>query len=172
MCAERIFSLEEKILALRWMFFDVDGIFTDGGLFYGVDGEVLKRFNVLDGYGIKQLMESGISVGLISGRDHPSTKVRARELGITNIMLGVENKLEAFSKWTSISGVDPKACGHMGDDYPDLELFKAVGFSASVPNATDKVKKGADFVTKKNGGMGAVREICELILDFREPRAS
>ena len=149
------------------MFFDVDGVFTDGSLFYGADGEVLKKFNALDGFGIKELKRTGIGVGLISGRDHAATRIRANELGISIIMLGKENKLEAFTNWSNSNKIDPKTCGHMGDDYPDLELFSAVGFAASVPNAIEEVKQNADFVTTKSGGEGAVREIARLITEYK-----
>ena len=164
--------LKKKLLQLEWMFFDVDGILTDGSLVYGAEGEVSKKFNVLDGYGIKNLIHSGISVGLISSRDHPATRARAIELGISNVMLGKEDKLEAFITWSNATKVDPKNCGHMGDDYPDLELFDAVGFAASVPNAIEKVKEKADYITKTTGGNGAAREVADLILTFKGNRDS
>ena len=126
----------------------------------------------MDGYGIKNLIHSGISVGLISSRDHPATRARAIELGINNVMLGKENKLEAFIAWSNGAKVDPKKCGHMGDDCPDLELFNAVGFAASVPNAIEKVKEKADYVTKTTGGNGAAREVADLILTFKGNRES
>ena len=164
--------LKQKLLQLEWMFFDVDGILTDGSLVYEAQGEISKKFNVLDGYGIKNLITNGISVGLISSRDHPATRARAIELGISNIMLGKEDKLEAFITWSNAAKVDPKNCGHMGDDYPDLELFNAVGFAASVPNAVEKVKEKADYVTKTTGGNGAAREVADLILTFKGNRDS
>ncbi|MDA9689264.1 HAD hydrolase family protein [Betaproteobacteria bacterium] len=164
--------LKKKILRLEWMFFDVDGILTDGSLVYEAEGEISKKFNVLDGYGIKSLIYSGISVGLISSRDHPATRARAIELGINNVMLGKEDKLEAFINWSNAAQVNPRNCGHMGDDYPDLELFNAVGFAASVPNAIEKVKEKADYVTKTTGGNGAAREVADLILTFKDNRES
>ena len=164
--------LKKKIQQLEWMFFDVDGILTDGSLVYEAGGEISKKFNVLDGYGIKNLIQSGVGVGLISSRDHPATRARAIELGINNVMLGKENKLEAFITWSNGAKVDPMKCGHMGDDYPDLELFDAVGFAASVPNAIEKVKEKADYVTKTNGGNGAAREVADLILTVKANRES
>ena len=164
--------LKKKILQLEWMFFDVDGILTDGSLVYEAGGEISKKFNVLDGYGIKSLIHSGISVGLISSRDHPATRARAIELGINNVMLGKEDKLEAFITWSNGAKVDPMKCGHMGDDYPDLKLFNAVGFAASVPNAIEKVKEKADYITKTTGGNGAAREVADLILSFKGNRES
>ena len=164
-------SLKKKIKPISWMFFDVDGVLTDGSLYYGPNGETLKRFNALDGHGIKLLFSHGINVGLISGRDHPATRVRADELGIKNLMMGTENKLKAFNKWAFDHSIDPKLCGHMGDDLPDAALFKKVGFSASVPNAPENIKLAADYVSEKAGGKGAVREIVELILKVKKEYA-
>ena len=160
--------VRKKIKKLSWMFFDVDGILTDGSLFFSESGESLKKFNVLDGHGIKQLFNYGINVGLISSRDHLATRLRAKELGISVLMLKVQSKLNAFEKWSKNIDVDPARCGHMGDDIPDLELFKKVGFSATVPNACEEIKSVADLVTTKLGGNGAVREICDLIIKVNE----
>ena len=161
-------KVRKKIKKLSWMFFDVDGILTDGSLFFSEKGESLKKFNVLDGHGIKQLFNCGINVGLISSRDHLATRTRARELGISVMMLKVESKLSAFQKWSRAYDVSPDQCGHMGDDIPDLELFKKVGFSASVPNACQEIKDAADLITTKHGGDGAVREICDIIIKINE----
>ena len=160
--------VRQKIKNLSWMFFDVDGILTDGSLFFSDKGETLKKFNVLDGHGIKQLFNYGIDVGLISSRDHLATRLRAQELGISVLMLQVESKLDAFEEWLKDVNVDPARCGHMGDDIPDLELFEKVGFSATVPNACEEIKNAADFITVKQGGNGAVREICDLIIKVNE----
>ena len=107
--------VRKKIKKLSWMFFDVDGILTDGSLFFSESGESLKKFNVLDGHGIKQLFNYGINVGLISSRDHLATRLRAKELGISVLMLKVQSKLKAFEKWSKNTDVDPACCGHMGD---------------------------------------------------------
>jgi 3-deoxy-D-manno-octulosonate 8-phosphate phosphatase (KDO 8-P phosphatase) len=162
---EKIIS---KLKNLKWMFFDVDGVLTDGSLYYGNNGETFKRFNSLDGHGIKQLFHIGVNVGLISGRDHKATRLRAEELGIKILMLDVSDKLEKFIIWTKKMGVNPEHCGHMGDDIADLNLLKFVGFSASVPNAVDEVKILVDYISKLNGGKGAVREVCDLITKHHE----
>ena len=161
-------KVRKKIKKLSWMFFDVDGILTDGSLFFSEKGESLKKFNVLDGHGIKQLFKNGVNVGLISSRDHLATRIRAKELGISLLMLKVPSKLDAFEKWSKEYNINPDYCGHMGDDIPDLELFEKVGFSASVPNACQEIKDAADFITTKHGGDGAVREICDIIIKINE----
>ena len=161
-------SIKKKIRRLSWMFFDVDGILTDGSLYFSDKGESIKRFNVLDGYGIKNLFNCGVDVGLISSRDHVATRIRAKELGIETLMLKVVNKVEAFESWVVKNNIDPMQCGHMGDDIPDLGLFSKVGFSASVPNACDEIKFAADWISTKHGGNGAVRELCDLIVKTHE----
>jgi len=157
-------TLEDRTKRLLWMSFDVDGVLTDGGLFYGESGEVFKRFNALDGHGIKQLQGCGVGVLIISGRSHPSVNARAKELGIGEVIQDAGDKLAALRIWLDGKGVDPMQVGHMGDDLPDLSVFKAVGFAASVPNAHPDILEHAHWVSKRAGGNGAVRELCDLIL--------
>ena len=161
-------ELQKRIVHLEWMFFDVDGVLTDGSLYYGKNGEDFKVFNSLDGHGIKQLFLKGLRVGIISGRDHPATRLRAKELGIDTLMLNISNKLETFSNWSKEKKINPRNCGHMGDDIADLELLKNIGFSASVPNAVKEVKTSVNYVSELEGGKGAVREVCDLILKCHE----
>jgi 3-deoxy-D-manno-octulosonate 8-phosphate phosphatase (KDO 8-P phosphatase) len=149
------------------LFLDVDGVMTDGGLYYDATGESMKRFNVLDGAGIKHLLRAGIGVGLISGRSHPAVVARARELGMSPVIIGREDKLEAFEEWRRESQLPARACAHMGDDLPDLPLMGAVGVSFSVPNAMASVQSAADWVTARAGGHGAVREVADLLLSAR-----
>jgi 3-deoxy-D-manno-octulosonate 8-phosphate phosphatase (KDO 8-P phosphatase) len=153
---------------LDWMFFDVDGVMTDGGLFYGPQGESIKRFHVLDGHGLKVLRQSGVQIGIISGRQHDATTVRAKELGFDVVLQGQADKGLAFDRLAAELGLDPARCGHMGDDTPDLALFARVGFAAAVPNATADVIAQAHWVATRHGGNGAVRECCEFILKSRE----
>jgi len=155
--------------ALSFMFFDVDGVMTDGGLYYDATGEALKRFHVLDGHGLKALQAAGVGVGILSGRSHPSVLHRARELGISQVLLGRENKLDAFEQWRASSGLSAAACGHMGDDLADLPVMSAVGLAASVCNGHADVLAQADWVSAKPGGHGAVRELCDFILKARAP---
>ena len=152
---------------LDWMFFDVDGVLTDGGLFYGPQGESLKRFHVLDGHGLKLLKASGIRIGIISGRQHEATAARAKELGFDVVLQGEGDKGAAFDRLIARAQINPARCGHMGDDTPDLDVFARVVFAASVPNATADVLAQAHWVSHRTGGHGAVRECCEFILKSR-----
>jgi len=149
---------------LLWMSFDVDGVLTDGSLFYGESGEVMKRFNALDGHGIKELQSSGVGIMILSGRSHPSVAARARELGIQEVFQGVGDKLATLTGWMEGRGLTIAQIGHMGDDLPDLPLLRAVGLAASVPNAHSRVLECAHWVSKSRGGEGAVRELCDLVV--------
>jgi 3-deoxy-D-manno-octulosonate 8-phosphate phosphatase (KDO 8-P phosphatase) len=146
------------------MFFDVDGVMTDGGLFYDGNGEALKRFHVLDGHGLKMLQEAGVLVGILSGRNHPAVTARAKELGLTEVHLGLQDKLSQLQDICQRRSLALQACGHMGDDLPDLPVMRAVGFSASVSTAVTEVRQQAMWTAQWPAGAGAVREVCDFIL--------
>jgi 3-deoxy-D-manno-octulosonate 8-phosphate phosphatase (KDO 8-P phosphatase) len=152
---------------LSWMLFDVDGVMTDGGLYYGPSGESMKRFHVLDGHGLKALKAAGIRIGILSGRTHEATVVRARELGFDVVVQGAHDKGEAFERLIASAGIDPDTCGHMGDDTPDLDVFRRVAFAATVPDATPDVIAEAHWMSHRRGGQGAVRDCCDFILGSR-----
>ncbi|MFM1879802.1 MAG: hypothetical protein RLZZ344_36 [Pseudomonadota bacterium] len=152
---------------LTFMFFDVDGVLTDGGLYYDSQGEALKRFCVLDGQGIKSLQTRGIGVGILSGRRHPAVLRRAEELGISTVYLGIDDKRACLNQWLASTAWRPDQIGHMGDDLADLAVFDWVGFAASVPNAPDYVRARAHWVSRLAGGQGAVREACDFVLEGR-----
>jgi len=160
-------ALEERTRRLLWMSFDVDGVLNDGSLFYSASGESFKRFNALDGHGIKQLQGCGVGILILSGRSHPSVDARARELGIGEVIQGAGDKLAALHRWLDGKGIHLEQLGHMGDDLPDLPVFKAVGFAASVPNAHPLVLEQAHWISRRMGGDGAVRELCDLIIEGR-----
>ena len=157
-----------RLRAIQHLLLDVDGVMTDGGLYYDAQGECLKRFHVLDGAGIKQLLRAGVGVGLISGRSHPAILARAQELGMSPVIVGREDKLAAFQEWLAGTGLDARACAHMGDDLPDLPLMQSVGVAFSVPDAVEAVRAAADWVTVRPGGHGAVREVTDLLLSARQ----
>ena len=156
-----------RAAALKAMFFDVDGVMTDGGLFYDQHGEAIKRFHVLDGHGIKMLSEAGVLVGILSGRNHPAVLARAKELGLTEVHRGLQDKLSQLRDICARRSLDLQACGHMGDDLPDLPVMQAVGFSATVATAVPEIRQQAMWTAQWPAGAGAVREVCDFILRCR-----
>ncbi len=157
-------SLAARLRKIKLVVLDVDGVLTDGRLFYGAHGEEMKVFHSLDGHGIKMLAESGVVLAIISGRSSKALAKRAKDLGIKHLMMGVENKADAFQKLCLKAKFAPLEVASIGDDIVDLPILLHCGFSACVPNAPDDVKKRVDYVTKQAGGLGAVREFCEVIM--------
>lgn len=153
---------------LLWMSFDVDGVLTDGSLFYSESGEFMKRFNALDGHGLKRLQDCGVGIIILSGRSHRSVSCRAHELGIEAVFQGVGDKLATLQSWMIGRGISLSQIGHMGDDLPDVPVLRAVGLAASVPNAHPSVLQHADWVSRYRGGEGAVRELCDFIVEAKE----
>lgn len=149
---------------LQLMLFDVDGVLTDGMLYLGDKGELIKAFNARDGHGLKMLAESGVEVGILSSRQSPIVAQRARELGIRLVMQGEPDKGKAFAKLLAGRRLHAQQVGFMGDDVLDLPVMTRCGFAASVPDAPALVKAHAHWVAKSAGGAGAAREVCEFIL--------
>ncbi|MEY3202469.1 MAG: 3-deoxy-D-manno-octulosonate 8-phosphate phosphatase [Pseudomonadota bacterium] len=149
---------------LKLMAFDVDGVLTDGTLYFTSQGDEMKAFNSLDGHGIKMLMQAGLTVAIISGRRSRSLELRAQNLGITHLHQGVEDKRVVMKALLAELGLTADAAGYMGDDVVDLPILKLCGFSATVADGHDFVKAHVDYVAKKGGGRGAVREVCDVIL--------
>ncbi len=158
-------STTERMRRVRLMSFDVDGVLTDGTLYFLESGEEMKAFNVLDGQGIKMLQDAGIRTAIFTARQSPAVERRAKSLGIEFLHQGVENKRGAFEKLIASLGLEYADCGYIGDDVVDLPLLRRVVFAASVPNGAPIVQSHVHYVTKATGGRGAVREICERILD-------
>ncbi|HZP88343.1 MAG TPA: HAD-IIIA family hydrolase [Burkholderiales bacterium] len=152
---------------VRALVLDVDGILTDGRLYYSNSGEEIKSFHIQDGLGIKLLQAGGVPVAIISSRHSPAVERRARELGIAHVRLGIARKLEAFEALTTELRIEPSDCAGMGDDLPDLAILQRCGFAASVPEAPDAVRASVHYVTRRTGGRGAVREVCEVLLAAR-----
>ena len=146
------------------MRFDVDGVLTDGKLWYGPEGETLKSFCVLDGHGLKLLMDAGLTIGLLSGRRSPAVAHRAAELRIPHVLLGIEDKRAAFEALGARLGVAAAEIGFMGDDVVDLPVLRRCGFACAPAGAHALVLSNAHYVTRAAGGSGAVREVCELLL--------
>jgi len=149
---------------VRLMIFDIDGVLTDGGLLFTGAGDTMKAFNSLDGHGAKLLREAGIDTAIITGRRSETVAVRAKELKITHLWQGVEDKRVAFAELLAQTGIAPEACGYMGDDWPDLGVMLQCGFAAAPANAHPDVLSRAHWVSDKVGGHGAVREVTDLIL--------
>lgn len=160
-------ALKSRILAIRLMIFDVDGVLTDGRIFYQDDGLEIKVFDVQDGHGIKLLQRSGIEVALITGRFCPAVEHRAKDLGIERVYQNVHFKREAYEKILLETGLRDEEVGYMGDDLIDIPVMRRVGFAVAVPNATCHVIPYAHYVTRGMGGRGACREVCELILQVQ-----
>ncbi|MDP2806031.1 MAG: HAD-IIIA family hydrolase [Gallionellaceae bacterium] len=154
----------EKIKPIRLIAFDVDGIMTDGGLYLTDSGEEFKRFHSLDGHGLKMLKASGVELAIITGRTSRCVEMRAQNLGITHVYQGIHKKWDAMQDLLNKLQLAPDVAAFMGDDVVDLPAMRRVGFSITVPKAPPIVHQYANYTTKHEGGNGAVREVCELIM--------
>ena len=143
---------------------DVDGILTDGGVYIGADGAELKRFHVTDGLGLGLLRDRGLPLAWISGRASGATTHRAKELRIPHVIQGRRDKLAALTELAGRLGLALDQCVYMGDDIIDAPAIAAAGIGVSVPHASPLALKAADYVTRRPGGHGAVREVCDLLL--------
>lgn len=161
-------SFEPELLlmaqCIRVVFFDVDGVFTDGGLYFSESGETLKRFHTLDGLGIKLLQRAGITPAVVSGRDSPALRARLQALGVTHIRLGTEDKRPAAEALLAELGLTWAQAAAMGDDWPDLPMLRRAAFACCPPTAHAEVLALADHVTQRLPGDGAVRELCDVLL--------
>jgi 3-deoxy-D-manno-octulosonate 8-phosphate phosphatase (KDO 8-P phosphatase) len=146
---------------------DVDGVLTDGRLYFGPKGEALKVFHVRDGHGIKLLMKAGIQVAAFSGRRSAAVTARMRELGVPNVVQACSDKVAALQRLTKRLKIGPLNCACIVDDTPDLALMSAVGFAAAVADAHPVVQSAAHWVSRAAGGRGAVRELCDALLRAR-----
>jgi 3-deoxy-D-manno-octulosonate 8-phosphate phosphatase (KDO 8-P phosphatase) len=146
---------------------DVDGVLTDGRLYFSPRGEELKVFHVRDGHGIKLLMQSGVAVAAVSGRRSAAVSVRMRELGVGHVKQACRDKVAALADLTRRLGIDPEASACIVDDTSDLPLMSAVGFAAAVADAHPLVRSAAHWTSAAGGGAGAVRELCDAILRAR-----
>lgn len=149
---------------VRLMLFDVDGVLTDGRLWYGPSGEAFKAFSVLDGHGIKLLLQSGVVVALLSGRSSPAVALRAAELGVTHVLQGIDDKLAAFESLAAMLGIPAVATGFMGDDVIDLPVLRRCGFACAPGEAHERVLAHAHYVPRAPAGGGAAREVCDFLM--------
>jgi len=157
-------ALTRRAAGVRLVALDVDGVLTDGRLYYGDRGEALKVFDVRDGLGIRLLREAGIEVAIVTGRSSPIVATRARELGIERVLQGQDDKFAGLQELMRQTGLAEKACAYMGDDWPDLPALQLVGFAATVADAPDEIKRHVHWVAPSRGGRGAVRDLARLVL--------
>jgi 3-deoxy-D-manno-octulosonate 8-phosphate phosphatase (KDO 8-P phosphatase) len=157
-------SPTNPLARLRLVAFDIDGVFTDGRFYLSDDGVESKSFCTQDGFGIRQLLKAGIEVAVISGRKSAAVERRMSELGVRHVILACGDKTAAFDTLTNELGIAAEEAAFVGDDIPDLPLLSKVGYSFAVANAVSAVREYCDYTTKANGGNGAVREVCELVL--------
>jgi len=162
---------KEKLQNIKLAIFDVDGVLTDGRLYYGPNGEELKVFHVHDGHGLKQLMRHDIQVAIISGRDCEALKVRLKDLGIEHAYLGQSQKIPALNDLLEKTGLSLEQACYTGDDIPDLAPMQKVSFSFAPANAVIEIKNKADWICSLSGGHGAVREICDLLVNAQNEYA-
>ena len=154
----------EKARNIRAIIFDVDGVLTDGSLYLTDTGEEIKAFNSQDGHGIKMLKSTGIGIAILTGRQSTCVDLKAKDWGVTLVYQGAKQKLPAFEALLEKLHLDGAACAYMGDDLIDLPVLLRCGLAITVPAAPPLVKKHAHYITRSEGGRGAVREVCEIIM--------
>jgi 3-deoxy-D-manno-octulosonate 8-phosphate phosphatase (KDO 8-P phosphatase) len=153
-----------KAQGIRVAFFDVDGVLTDGGLYFSESGEALKRFNTLDGHGLKMLQKVGIVPVIVTGRDSKPLRIRLQALGITHAHFGTEDKQPAAEQTLRELGLNWSDAAAMGDDWPDLPMMCRCAFACAPANAHTEAIAHAHYVTKAKGGDGAAREFCDVLM--------
>ncbi|MDD2464260.1 MAG: HAD hydrolase family protein [Desulfobulbus sp.] len=150
---------------VQLLLLDVDGVLTDGSLIYSSEGVEAKCFNTQDGLGLRLLQDSGVAVGIITARTSPMVERRAQELRIAHLFQGHSDKLTAYESILKETGLRPPQTAYMGDDLMDLPILNRVGLAAAPANAVAEVRQRVHYTTERSGGFGAVREVCDLILE-------
>ncbi len=157
-------ALLAKASGIRVLLLDVDGVLTDGGLYFGAEGETVKRFNTLDGHGLKMLQRAGITPAVVTGRGSAALRSRLAALGIVHARYDIDDKAPAAAEILAELGLDWGEAAVMGDDWPDLPMMLPAALACAPSNAHPEVRGRADLVTRLGGGMGSVREVCDLLL--------
>jgi len=160
-------ELTLRMRGVRLVTCDVDGVLTDGRIYVDDHGHEAKAYSVHDGLGLKMLLAAGIEVGWITGSKAPGVAHRARMLGVEHLLLGADDKLSGWDRLRAELRLPAVACAHIGDDLPDVPVFVSCGLAITVPHASAAVRARAHYVTRAEGGFGAVREVCEMILAAR-----
>ena len=157
-------SYKELMNDITTFVFDVDGVLTDGSVFVNNDGEMLRTMNIRDGYALKAAVESGYNVCIISGGSNEGVRVRLRNLGIKDIYLGTPDKVETFDQYIDINQIQPGQVLYMGDDIPDYHVMQIVGLASCPQDAAPEIKGISKYISHKNGGKGAVRDVIEQVM--------
>jgi len=158
-------DIREKAANIRLIVFDVDGVLTDGSLFIGDDGQEYKAFHSKDGHGMVMLQQTGVEIAVITGRTSEVVRIRMASLGIERVFQGKREKLPAYEELKQVTGFSDEQIAYVGDDVVDLPVMIRVGFAVAVQDSHALTKQHAHWVTPSNGGRGAAREVCELIMD-------
>jgi 3-deoxy-D-manno-octulosonate 8-phosphate phosphatase (KDO 8-P phosphatase) len=161
-------TVSDRARRVRLLCVDVDGVLTDAGMYYGPDGEVLKKFNTRDGMGLARVREAGVAVAIISGEDSAIVHARATKLKIDDVFSGAADKRLAIDQLCARHGLGVDEVAFIGDDLNDLPALECVGLACAVADAAEPVKAVAHYVTERRGGDGAVREVCELLIAARQ----
>lgn len=157
-------DLRARARGVQLLVLDVDGVLTDGRLYYSASGDELKAFNIRDGLGLKLLRATGVEVALVTGRSSRAVELRAENLGVRYVFQGVSDKLAVFEQLLKRLRLNATAAAAMGDDLPDLPVLRRCGLAACVPEAPAVVRSHSHYVADRPGGGGAVREVCELVM--------
>jgi 3-deoxy-D-manno-octulosonate 8-phosphate phosphatase (KDO 8-P phosphatase) len=157
-------SYKELMNDISTFIFDVDGVLTDSSVLVTTEGEILRTMNIRDGYAMKAAVESGYNVCIISGGSNEGVRVRLRKLGITDIHLGTPDKVETFKEYTELYSINPEHVLYMGDDIPDYHVMKLVGLSSCPQDACSEIKSISNYISHKNGGKGAARDVIEQVM--------
>jgi 3-deoxy-D-manno-octulosonate 8-phosphate phosphatase (KDO 8-P phosphatase) len=164
----KVIDAEKRLKNIKLLLLDVDGVMTDGSIIYNDSGEEIKVFCVRDGFGIRMLMDSGINVGIVTGRSSESLYHRCKNLHIQLIFDGISDKAAALYKITEKTGIKDHEIAYMGDDLPDISIMRIIGIPIAVADAHENVIEVAHIVTSAKGGAGAIREVCEAIIKAQD----
>ncbi|ASK27467.1 KdsC family phosphatase [Neisseria chenwenguii] len=157
-------EIQARAAKIKLLVLDVDGVLTDGRIYIRDTGEEIKAFHTLDGHGLKMLQASGVQTAIITGRDAPSVGLRVKQLGINHYFKGIHDKRAAYAELRAAAGVEEDECAFVGDDVVDLPVMVRCGLPVAVPQAHWFARQHAVYVTSRDAGKGAVREVCDLIM--------
>lgn len=164
-------EIRERAARVRLLIFDVDGVLTDGSLYLGDDGQEYKAFNARDGHGMVMLQETGVQLAVISGRSSPVVRIRMEALGVAHVYQGQRDKVVAYEDLKQALNLPDEAIAYVGDDVIDLPVMRRVGLAIAVGDAHPLVRRHAHWCTNAQGGRGAAREVCELVMDAQDTLA-